>query len=63
MTGAYLRVQRDGKWQNLEIEHLTDAERKEILGSRDTEEVLRWLDCVCHELAHMDNAMNSGRDV
>jgi hypothetical protein len=26
MTGSYVRVQRDGHWQNVEIDQLTDAE-------------------------------------
>ena len=26
MTGLYIRIERDGKWQNLEIEDLTDDE-------------------------------------
>lgn len=26
MTGAYVRIQRDGRWQAIEIDQLTDAE-------------------------------------
>lgn len=26
MTGAFLRIQRDGKWQNIEVDQLTDEE-------------------------------------
>jgi len=26
MTGAYVRIERSGKWQSVEIEHLTDKE-------------------------------------
>lgn len=26
MTGIYVRVKRDGRWQNLELDTLTDAE-------------------------------------
>lgn len=26
MTGAYIRIQRDGHWQNIEIDQLTDKE-------------------------------------
>ena len=26
MTGLFIRVLRNGKWQNIEFEHLTDAE-------------------------------------
>lgn len=26
MTGAYVRIQRDGKWQAIEFDQLTDSE-------------------------------------
>jgi hypothetical protein len=26
MTGAFLRIKRDGKWQNIEVDQLTDKE-------------------------------------
>lgn len=26
MTGAFIRIQRDGKWQNIEVDQLTDDE-------------------------------------
>ncbi len=54
MTGAYLRVRRDGKWCNVEVEHLTDAERTEILGGRTPEELLRWLNVVCGALSQFE---------
>ena len=51
MTGAYLRVKRDEKWENIEIEHLTDSEREEIL-KNDTR-LMQWLNCVCGKLAEL----------
>ena len=30
MTGEFLRVEREGKWENIEVEHLTDEERDRI---------------------------------
>ena len=30
MTGAYLRVKRNNKWENIEVEYLTNKEREEI---------------------------------
>lgn len=51
VTGAYLRVKRNGCWENVEVEHLTDAERLHIFSERTTAEVLRWLDLVCNTLA------------
>lgn len=49
MTGAYLRIQREGKWQNVEIEYLTDGERLELFKEADREELLRWLNFMCNQ--------------
>jgi hypothetical protein len=49
MTGAYLRVQREGVWQNVEIEYLTDEERAELFKESDSEEVLKWLNFMCKQ--------------
>lgn len=57
MSGAYLRVQRDGKWLNIEVEHLTPEERQEALRDRGAVELLRWLDLVCKKLAEADGLL------
>lgn len=31
MTGAYVRIQRDGKWLNIEIDRLTNAELQQFM--------------------------------
>ena len=49
MTGAYLRVNRGGKWQNVEIEYLTEGERRELFKEAGTEEVLKWLNFMCNQ--------------
>ena len=49
MTGAYLRIQREGKWQNVEIEYLSDAERAELFKEAPPEEILRWLNFMCNQ--------------
>ena len=49
MTGAYLRVKRGNKWQNVEIEYLTDEEREELFKEAPTEEVLKWLNFMCKQ--------------
>ena len=49
MTGAYLRVKRKGKWQNVEIEYMTDSEREELFKEADREELLRWLNFMCNQ--------------
>ena len=53
MTGAYLRIQREGKWQNVEIEYLTDAERRELFKEANNEELLKWLNFMCSEYQHL----------
>ena len=49
MTGAYLRVKRKGKWQNVEIEYMTDSEREELFKEAPPEEILRWLNFMCNQ--------------
>ena len=49
MTGAYLRVKREGVWQNVEIEYLTDEERNELFKESDSEELLKWLNFMCNQ--------------
>ena len=51
MTGAYLRVKREGRWTNVEVEYLTNEERAGIFKGKTKEEVLRWFDLVCKALA------------
>jgi hypothetical protein len=53
MTGAYLRVRREGTWQNVEIEYLTDTERMELFKDASNEEVLKWLNFMCSEYQHL----------
>lgn len=43
MTGAYLRVSRNGKWENIEVEYLTDDERSMVLGKETNERLLQWI--------------------
>jgi hypothetical protein len=62
MTGAYLRVKRDGEWKNIEVEHLTYQERNELIGKRPVPEIMRWLDLICETLvkAEADIKSNTG---
>lgn len=52
MTGAYLRVKRKGKWENIEVEHLTNTEREEIL--KEDDRLMEWLHCVCNKLVESE---------
>lgn len=51
MTGAYLRVKRNNKWENIEVEHLTDKERESILND---DRLMQWLNIVCNKLSEID---------
>lgn len=35
MTGAYVRIEREGKWENIEIDQLTDEELDSFLPDQD----------------------------
>jgi hypothetical protein len=43
MTGIFVRVQRDGRWQTLEIDELSDEEICTVLEARPAEELVRWI--------------------
>ncbi len=53
MTGAYLRVERDGKWENVEVEHLTEDELKAKFLTRSPEELVSWLNMTCSFLRRL----------
>ncbi len=55
MTGAYLRVKRNGTWENIEVEYLTDEERQEVL--KDDDRLMHWLHLVCNKLTSVDNLL------
>ena len=52
MTGAYLRVKRNGEWLAVEVEHLTDDEREAIL--KDDPRLMKWLNLVCNSLVEAE---------
>lgn len=53
MTGAYLRVKRDNKYEPIEVEFLTDSERMELFKDRSSEELVRWLNLTCNKLSEL----------
>jgi hypothetical protein len=62
MTGAYLRVKRDSKWENIEVEHLTEEEIDEMFNSKDKDEIMRWFKLVCKTLSHVENEYFEPKD-
>lgn len=61
MTGAYLRVKRDGKWQPIEVEHLTKEERRGVFQGRDFEELMRWMDGLCDAIKETEDSQPDPR--
>ena len=55
MTGVFFRVNRNGKFINVELEHLTNQERSEILSS---EKLLDALNVACDKLAEIEPIFN-----
>ena len=58
MTGAFLRVEREGKWENIEVEYLTEDELNEIIGSRSKAEIIDWLSLTCSMLRLAETAVS-----
>lgn len=54
MTGAYLRVKRGEKWENVEVEHLTDEEIREKFATREPQELINWMIMLCEKLRHLE---------
>jgi len=47
MTGIVIRVERDKKFQNIELEDLTDEERKTFFKDYDNAECVDWINVLC----------------
>jgi hypothetical protein len=58
MTGAYLRAVRNGKWDNVEVEHLTDEELRDKFISRAPEELVNWMSMLCATIRQIEPILN-----
>lgn len=58
MTGAYLRAIRNGKWDNVEVEHLTDEELRDKFLTRPPEELVNWMAMLCAKLRDIEPIFN-----
>jgi hypothetical protein len=54
MTGAYLRALRNGKWENIEVEHLTEEELKDKFLKRPPEELVNWMSMLCAKIRQIE---------
>lgn len=50
MTGAYIRLLRGGKWQNIEVEYLTNDERAKVFRSKPHDEMVKWINMLCETI-------------
>ncbi len=54
MTGAYLRAIRHGRWDNVEVEHLTEEELKDKFLTRPQEELVNWISMLCAKIRQIE---------
>lgn len=54
MTGAYLRVKRGEKFENVEVENLTEDELKAQFLSRSPEELVAWMNLLCSTIRRVE---------
>lgn len=54
MTGAYLRAKRGDKWENIEVENLTDDELEEKFLKRTPEELVSWMKLLCAKIRQVE---------
>lgn len=54
MTGAYVRVKRGEKFENIEVENLTEDELKEQFLSRSPEELVAWMNLLCSTIRRVE---------
>lgn len=59
LDGAYFRVERDGKWQNLCFSDLTETERNKQMAGK----TIPWLISMCNHLAATLHAMGDAFDI
>lgn len=58
MTGAYVRVKRGEKFENVEVEHLTEDELKEKFETRTPEELVSWMNLLCSTIRRIEPVLD-----
>lgn len=54
MSGIYYRVRRNDKWENVEIEHLTVLELREMFENADKDYLIRVIDVLCVSIRQIE---------
>ena len=58
MTGAYVRIERGNKWENVEVEYLTRKELEETFHDRGHEELINWIEMLCNKVRENSEILN-----
>ena len=59
-TGIYIRVRREEKYENLEIDHCTEEELQEHFSKLDKWQAVHWLFCALDILNAQIGQLSSG---
>lgn len=60
MTGIYLRVKRDGRFINIEVEHMTDGEREATFLNKPLK-MLMFFNAVCAAYCDVEKNLKGER--
>jgi len=61
ITGIFIRVQRDNKWQNICIEDMTDLEREEYF-DKYKDKAIRFIHVLCDVIKKVEQELNEGSE-
>lgn len=50
----YIRVQRNGKWLNLDLTECTDAELITFFAEKNQDELIRWMVVLIHWITNLE---------
>lgn len=53
LTGAYLRVEREGKWLNLDVSDMTPEELEEKFIDREPRELINWMSAIIRKFREL----------
>lgn len=62
MTGYYLRIKRNGKWDNIEIEYLTPKEIQESFKKKKKNELINWIVALSRDLRRIAQVVDAERE-
>jgi hypothetical protein len=57
-TGAFIRVERGGRWENVEVERLTPDELAAQFGHRTAAELVNWIAMLCNALRQAEDTLD-----